>query len=74
MVFLTLGTITEEVQRAMDRPVERDAVAYAIRKARVEPIGHAGIVRLFTPDAVDKVCQFLNGKRQRQAKVTTSCD
>jgi hypothetical protein len=58
MVFLTTGQIAEEVG------ANRDMVSYAIRRAAIEPAGRAGIVRLFTPEAVGKVRAFLGRKRQ----------
>ena len=59
MILLTSGQIAEKVGD------DRDRVAYAIRKTGIEPIGRAGIVRLFAPSAVDTVRQFLQTKRQR---------
>ncbi|MBN2315939.1 MAG: hypothetical protein JXM79_18580 [Sedimentisphaerales bacterium] len=44
--------------------IDRDAVAYAIRKAGVEPLGRAGIVRLFPGSAVGTVKRFIRSKRQ----------
>jgi hypothetical protein len=59
MNFLTVGDIAKELK------VDRDAVTYAIRKANIEPVGHAGIVRLFSANAVEAVRQFLQTKQQR---------
>lgn len=63
MNFVTTGDITKKV-RATGVQADRDAVSYALRKAGVEPIGRAGIVRLFSESAVDSVREFLERKRQ----------
>ena len=39
MDFLTTGDIAEKLN------VDRDVVCYALRKARVQPVGRAGQVR-----------------------------
>ena len=59
MDILTVGDIAKELG------VDRDAVGYAIRKAKVEPLGRAGIVRLFPGSAVETVKVFLNSKRKK---------
>lgn len=60
MVFVTSGQIAQEMNE------DRDRVAYALRKTGTEPIGRAGIVRLFAPSAVDIVRKFLAGTGQRR--------
>ncbi len=60
MVFVTSGQIAQEMNE------DRDRVSYALRKTGAEPIGRAGIVRLFAPSAVDAVREFLQGKGQRR--------
>jgi len=53
MVVLSSGQIAQQVNE------DRDRVSYAIRKAGIKPIGHAGLVRLFPQSAVDTVREFL---------------
>ena len=65
MVFPTIGTITQELEKSLGRRVEPNEVAYAIRRLRVQPIGRAGIVRLFPESAVTAVKRFLETKRGR---------
>jgi len=60
MNVLTVGDIAKELN------VDRDAVTYAVRKANIEPVGRAGIVRLFSGNAVQTVQEFLKSKRQPQ--------
>jgi len=64
MVFLTTGQIAKEIGE------DRDRVSYAIRKTALKPIGRAGMVRLFGPDAVERVRQFLNAKRSHRIKAS----
>lgn len=59
MEVITTGVIAERIG------VDRDEVAYALRKAKVAPIGRAGIVRLFEPEAIEIVKQTLASKRKR---------
>jgi len=59
MTVFTTGQIAEVTGE------DRDRVSYAIRKAGVEPVGRAGIVRLFPPSAIEIVRTFLNAKRKR---------
>jgi len=56
MDFLTTGDIAKELG------ADRDAVAYALRKTKTEPVGRAGIVRLFSGAALAKVQSFLDSK------------
>jgi len=58
MDIMTVGDIAKELK------VDRDAVTYAVRKANIEPVGRAGIVRLFSGNAVGTVRQFIKSKRQ----------
>jgi hypothetical protein len=58
MLILSTGQIAAEIG------ADRDADAYAIRKAGIEPVGRAGLVRLFPQSAVDTVRTFLAGKRK----------
>ena len=67
LVFST-GQIRDRIAEETGQPLDRDAVAYALRKADVKPIGRAGLVRLFAPSAVATVRDFLDGKRQRRTK------
>ena len=53
MIPVTTGTI------AKDLGADRDAVSYAIRKIGAEPIGRAGIVRMFDPGVTKKVKAYL---------------
>ena len=60
MLVLTTGQIAEQIGE------DRDRVSYAIRKAGVQPIGRAGLVRLFPQTAIDPVITFLDAKHDRQ--------
>ncbi len=66
MLVLTTGQIAEQIGS------DRDRVAYAIRKARVEPVGRAGMVRLFPQSAVGIVREFLAANRESRALLSTS--
>jgi hypothetical protein len=57
MLVFSTGQIAAEIGE------DRDAVSYAIRKAGVQPVGRAGLVRLFPQSAVDTVRAFLATKR-----------
>ena len=61
MLVLTTGQIATELGE------DRDRVSYAIRKAGVQPIGRAGLVRLFPQSAIDAVKGFLGAKDQPTA-------
>ena len=63
MNFLTVS----DIARALE--ADRDAVAYAIRKSRIEPAGRAGLVRLFPAATLEAVKAFLNSKRQSRKAV-----
>jgi hypothetical protein len=45
----TTGTIAKQLG------IDRELVDYLIRKGRVRPVGRAGIVRVFAPEAVKQV-------------------
>ena len=57
MIFLSTGQIAAEIGE------DRDRVSYAIRKAGVQPVGRAGMVRLFPQSAVAIIKSFLDAKR-----------
>jgi hypothetical protein len=65
-VVLSTGQIAAELH------TDRDRVSYAIRKARVEPVGRAGMTRLFSQNAVEIVRDFLAAKRESRALLSTS--
>jgi hypothetical protein len=56
MLVLSTGQIAEEIGE------DRDRVSYAIRKAGVQPVGRAGLVRLFPQSAVTTIKNFLDRK------------
>ena len=60
MEFETTGSIARKLG------VDRDVVNYMLRKGNVDPIGRAGIVRLFEPSAVDVVRKMLASKRKNR--------
>ena len=63
MKFLTSGDIAKELNE------DRDAVAYALRKLRIEPIGRAGQVRLFPSNAIDQARDFIDSvARKKEVK------
>jgi hypothetical protein len=57
MLLLTSGQIATEIG------TDRDRVSYAIRKAGIQPVGRAGLVRLLPQSAVAPVKGFLDAKR-----------
>jgi len=61
MSILTTGSIAERLQAA-GYDVTRDRVQYLIRKARLEPQGRAGIVRVFGPEALAVVRRALDAE------------
>jgi len=63
MNFLTVSDIARSLE------VDRDAVAYAIRKARIEPAGRAGLVRLFPASTLVSVRDFIGSKRQSRKEI-----
>jgi hypothetical protein len=60
---VTSGQIAEKIRQETGGRVDRDAVNYALRKVGVEPVGRAGIVRLFPQSAIAAVREFLAAKR-----------
>jgi len=59
---VTSGQIAEQI------PCHRDEVSNALRSMDVQPLGRAGIVRLFAPEVVDEVRSYLEHKRQRKSR------
>lgn len=53
MGFVTSGSIAEQLG------VDRDRVAYLLRKARVKPLGRAGIVKVYPEKTVEIVADLL---------------
>ena len=66
MLFLSTGQIAEEIGE------DRDRVSYAIRKAHIQPVGRAGLVRLFPQSAVATVKNFLDAKRHQDQPQSTA--
>ena len=67
MDFVTVG----DISRRLD--VDRDAVSYAIRKMKIEPVGRAGIVRLFPGTVLANVRKYINsGRRNRKEMLRCS--
>lgn len=62
MDFVTVGDIAKELG------VDRDAVSYAIRKIKVQPIGRAGIVRMFPGTALATVKKFIDSKERNRKR------
>lgn len=62
MKFLTTGEIAKRLN------VDRDAVAYALRKTKVKPVGWAGQVRVFPEIALAAVEKFLSSKTKVDKK------
>ncbi len=58
MDLMTVGDITKKLD------VDRDTVSYAIRKTNTQPVGRAGIVRLFSGSTLAIVKDFISSKRQ----------
>ncbi len=54
----TTGTILQQL-RAEGFPVDRNRVAYLLRKGEVQPLGRAGIVNVYPDEAVDAVRDLL---------------
>lgn len=69
MLVLTTGQIRDQIERDTGQPVDRDAVAYAIRKGGIQAIQRAGMVRLFSPDTVAQVRHFLETKRNYKHEI-----
>lgn len=56
----TSGTIARQLG------LDRDLVAYLIRKGHIKPIGRAGMVRVFPPEAVKQVAALACQHRFRR--------
>jgi len=67
MNFVTVGDIAKKLD------VDRDAVSYAIRKTKIQPVGRAGIVRLFPGTALTTVKKFINFKGRNRKGDTVKC-
>ena len=65
MDIVTVGDIAQKLK------VDRDAVSYAIRKTNTQPVGRAGIVRLFSGSAVATVRDFISSKQRSRKEVAT---
>lgn len=65
---MSSGQIAEIASRELGPQVSRDMVSYAILRTGVQPIGRAGRVRLFGPEAVTAIKQFLCEKRNPEPK------
>lgn len=59
--FLTTGKIAKQLD------VDRDAVAYALRKLRISPIGRAGLARIYDKTCIAAIETFLNNKHRKAA-------
>jgi len=46
--------------------VDRDAVSYALRKLQIQPVGRAGLIRIYPDNALDEVDEFINAKKSRK--------
>jgi hypothetical protein len=62
MEIYTTGLIAKELK------VDRDKVAYILRKLGVKPAGWAGIVRVYPFEAVATVRAFLDSKGSGDVK------
>ena len=60
MDLMTSGDIARQVN------ADRDAVSYAIRKLGAEPVGRAGLVRLFPAGTAEAVKGYLDRKRSKE--------
>lgn len=60
MLVMTTGQIAEQLGE------DRDRVSYAVRKAGIQPVGRAGLVRLFPQTAITTIKDFLGAKRQAE--------
>ena len=60
---ITTGVITRTL-RKQGVPTDLNAVCYAVRQLGLEPVCRIGGARLFLPDAVGAVREFLQKKRR----------
>ncbi len=65
MDIVTSGDIAQQLD------ADRDSVNYALRKCGVEPVGRAGLVRMFPGAAVQTVKEFLANKRRNDIQSTS---
>lgn len=63
MTLLTTGSIAEQLG------ADRDRVSYLIRKAKINPIGRAGMVRLYPPETISVVRELIGVRRLRAAEI-----
>lgn len=61
---VTTGVITRTL-RKQGVPTDLNAVCYAVRALALEPVGRIGGARLFLPDAVESVREFILKKRRQ---------
>jgi len=62
MDIVTSGDIAQQLD------IDRDSVNYALRKSKVEPVGRAGLVRLFSASAIQRVQDYLGAKQRRSLR------
>lgn len=63
--LLTTGDIAENLQ------IDRDRVSYAIRKLGIEPKQKAGILNLYTNDAIGPIRKFIeNLSKENEESLT----
>jgi nitrogen fixation protein FixH len=60
MKIFTCGQIAKMLN------VDRDAVAYALRKANIKPVARAGITRIFRESTIEEVRRFLARKNKKR--------
>ena len=65
MRFVTSGDITR-ILVGQGYDIDLGDVSYALRRLKAQPIGVAGITRLFRPEAVERVRDFLNTKSRKE--------
>ena len=51
---------------ARQENTDRDSVCYALRRIGAEPVGRAGIVRLFDASVTETVRNYLRNRKQRK--------
>jgi len=65
MGFVTSGSIAERLG------VDRDKVAYLLRKANVKPLGRAGIVKVYSEATVETVAELLRQSERNHPPILT---
>ena len=63
MRLLTTGMIAEHLH------ADRDRVSYLLRKARIQPVCRAGMVRLYGPEIVPVIRELLGSKRIQASEI-----